>query len=224
MPSRSLFIAPRFARSYRSDIYLDTEGDEAADAATILAVRRTESLPLVDRFFAWLHETIANPALLPQSPLARALAYAKEREAGLRVFLDDAWLDLDTNDLERALRVIPMGRQSCEPRFYANSGRSGIAEGQRPLVCGGCVGLWTSHKNERLLRWQPHLRRSPWMCSNPYIRCRRPGCAERSRAVRAAYVRRLVDRATLCARHGAGLPLLRRALRALVRRRAALAG
>jgi len=86
--------------------------DEAADAAKILAARSSESLVLVDRFFAWLHETIANPALLPQSPLARALAYAKEREAGLRVFLDDAWLDLDTNDLERALRVIPMGRKN----------------------------------------------------------------------------------------------------------------
>jgi hypothetical protein len=28
------------------------------------------------------------------------------------VFLTDAWLDLDTNDLERALRVIPMGRKN----------------------------------------------------------------------------------------------------------------
>ena len=86
--------------------------ESTADAAMILQIRSTESQPIVDQFFAWIAEQIGNPALLPQSPLARALAYAKEREAGLRVFLTDAWLDLDTNDLERALRVIPMGRKN----------------------------------------------------------------------------------------------------------------
>ena len=30
----------------------------------------------------------------------------------MRVFLSDAWLALDTNDLERALRVVPMGRKN----------------------------------------------------------------------------------------------------------------
>lgn len=86
--------------------------EQAADAATILEVRHEESKPIVDRFFAWVNERIADPALLPSSPLARALNYAREREQGLRVFLVDAWVALDTNDLERALRVIPMGRKN----------------------------------------------------------------------------------------------------------------
>jgi transposase len=86
--------------------------DSTADAAMMLEIRQAESRLIVDQFFAWIAEQIGDPALLPQSPLARALAYAKEREAGLRVFLTDAWLDLDTNDLERALRVIPMGRKN----------------------------------------------------------------------------------------------------------------
>jgi hypothetical protein len=93
-----------------------------ADAATILARRQAESAPIVDRFFAWVAERIADPALLPRSGLARALGYAKEREPGLRKFLDDAWLALDTNDLERALRVIPMGRRNwlfCTTEFGA---------------------------------------------------------------------------------------------------------
>ncbi len=62
------------------------------------------------------------PALLPRSPLARALGYAKERAPGLRQFLTDAWLALDTNDLGRALRVIPMGRRNwlfCTTEFGA---------------------------------------------------------------------------------------------------------
>lgn len=78
----------------------------------ILQVRRNESAQIVDRFFEWVKQRLDDPGLLPRSPLAKALGYAREREAGLRVFLTDAWLHLDTNDLERALRVVPMGRRN----------------------------------------------------------------------------------------------------------------
>lgn len=84
----------------------------AADEKTILRVRQDESAAIVDRFFDWVREQLQDPGLLPSSPLAKALGYAREREAGLRVFLADAWLALDTNDLERALRVIPMGKKN----------------------------------------------------------------------------------------------------------------
>jgi len=86
--------------------------EAGASEATILARRTSDSTPIVDQFFAWVAEQIADPGLLPRSPLARALGYANAREPGLRHFLSDAWLVLDTNDLERALRVIPMGRRN----------------------------------------------------------------------------------------------------------------
>ena len=35
-----------------------------------------------------------------------------ERRAGLEVYLDDPDVSIDTNHLERALRVIPMGRKN----------------------------------------------------------------------------------------------------------------
>lgn len=84
----------------------------ASDDAMIIEIRHKESRPVVEKFFAWIDKQIQDPSLTPKSPLAKALAYAKEREAGLKVFLTDPWLDLDTNDLERALRVIPMGRKN----------------------------------------------------------------------------------------------------------------
>ena len=93
-----------------------------ADHQTILARRKTESEPIVDRFFKWVEAEIAKPELLPRSPLAKALGYVKEREPGLREFIKDAWLALDTNDLERALRVIPMGKKNwlfCTTEFGA---------------------------------------------------------------------------------------------------------
>jgi len=44
--------------------------------------------------------------------LSKALKYARERIAGLQVFLSDPEVPIDTNHLERALRPIPMGRRN----------------------------------------------------------------------------------------------------------------
>jgi hypothetical protein len=86
--------------------------EQAADDKTIVACRQAHSAPIVTEFFDWVHEQINQPSLLPSSQLAKALNYARVREQGLKVFLTDAWLDLDTNDLERSLRVIPMGKKN----------------------------------------------------------------------------------------------------------------
>ena len=77
-----------------------------------LAHRRESSLPAVDAFFAWCKRQRQRPDLLPRNPLASALHYAVHREAGLRVFLDDPAVAIDTNHLERSLRAIPTGRRN----------------------------------------------------------------------------------------------------------------
>ncbi|HCV13078.1 MAG TPA: IS66 family transposase, partial [Candidatus Accumulibacter sp.] len=65
-----------------------------------------------ERFFAWIDERFAAQGLLPSNPLTKALAYARDRRFGLEVFLTDPDVPIDTNHLERALRVIPMGRRN----------------------------------------------------------------------------------------------------------------
>lgn len=77
-----------------------------------LGYRTQHSLPVVERFFVWCDEQCQREELLVSNPLARALTYAREREAQLKVFLSDPAVQLDTNHLERALRVIPMGRKN----------------------------------------------------------------------------------------------------------------
>ena len=72
--------------------------------------RLTHSKPLVDKFFDWVDKQFEQQGLLPSNPLTKALAYIHERRAGLRVFLDDPAVAIDTNHIERALRPIPMGR------------------------------------------------------------------------------------------------------------------
>ena len=72
--------------------------------------RLTHSKPLVDKFFDWVDKQFEQQGLLPSNPLTRALAYIRERREGLRVFLNDPAVAIDTNHIERALRPIPMGR------------------------------------------------------------------------------------------------------------------
>jgi transposase len=86
--------------------------DKPLTLTDIQAYRQQHSEPLVTAFFKWLYEQRQRTDLLPQSPLAKALHYASERESQLKVFLANPALPLDTNHLERALRVIPMGRKN----------------------------------------------------------------------------------------------------------------
>jgi len=74
--------------------------------------RLAQAKPIVERFFAWVGERFEAQGLLPSNPLTKALAYARDRRGGLEVFLTDPDVPIDTNHLERALRVIPMGRKN----------------------------------------------------------------------------------------------------------------
>lgn len=78
----------------------------------LAAWRRRYSEPLVDAFFDWVTQQRQRPELLPSNLLTKALAYVHEREGPLRVFLGNPQVQLDTNHLERALRVIPLGRKN----------------------------------------------------------------------------------------------------------------
>ncbi len=68
--------------------------------------------PVVERLFAWAEQQMRDAAFLPTNPLTKALGYLLERRAGLEVYLTDPEVPIDTNHLERALRVIPMGRKN----------------------------------------------------------------------------------------------------------------
>jgi transposase len=70
--------------------------------------RLKHSKPIVDTFFKWVDAQFAQLGLLPSNPLTKALAYIRDRRAGLSVFLEDPAVAIDTNHIERALRPIPM--------------------------------------------------------------------------------------------------------------------
>ena len=74
--------------------------------------RLTYSKPRVEAFFAWVAQQMMRQGFTPSNPFIKALNYVRERRLGLEVFLTDPDVPIDTNHLERALRVIPMGRKS----------------------------------------------------------------------------------------------------------------
>lgn len=77
-----------------------------------LDYRARHAKPAVDAFFAWIHAQRQRIDLVNSAPLAKALVYAYNHRAQLQVYLGDPDVPIDTNHLERALRVIPMGRKN----------------------------------------------------------------------------------------------------------------
>jgi transposase len=91
------------------------------------------SVPIVDALFDWVAVQRQRPELLPSNPLRKALVYVAEREAALRVLLAHPGAQIDTNHLERALRVIPLGRKNhlfC----WSELGAEQLGILQRPMV------------------------------------------------------------------------------------------
>jgi len=78
----------------------------------VLTYRTERAKPLVEEFFEWLRMLQCERVLLPTNPFTKAMSYALEREEGLKVFLSYPDVPIDTNHLERALRVIAMGRRN----------------------------------------------------------------------------------------------------------------
>ena len=101
-------IALEFIR----ELYEIEENLRGSDSEAALEVRSTKSREVVDEFFDWAEQLFQLRVLLPSDPLTKALSYALQRERGLREFLSDPEVSIDTNHLERAIRPIPLGRKN----------------------------------------------------------------------------------------------------------------
>ena len=77
-----------------------------------LEYRSRHAHPVVEAFFGWCYDQRQRVDLVTSAPFAKALVYADRRQTELRVYLGDPDVPIDTNHLERALRVIPMGRKN----------------------------------------------------------------------------------------------------------------
>jgi len=99
----------QIALLYKIEKHIKNNISEGADA---LAYRQKHSEPIVTAFFNWIYEQRQRTDLTPKNQLSKALNYVAERQIELKVFLSNPAIAMDTNHLERALRVIPMGRKN----------------------------------------------------------------------------------------------------------------
>jgi len=84
--------------------------EEKMDAATRLALRQAQSVPLVKALKERLVEIRA--AVLPKSALGKACSYALGLWPRLEVFLRDGRVEIDNNWCENGMRPIALGRKN----------------------------------------------------------------------------------------------------------------
>ena len=108
-PKAAAHALEHIGELYRIEKGIRTSGAGSEEKKEI---RQKESKPAVDSFFEWCHEERQRVDLTKTNPLSKALSYAQNHEAQLRVFLDEPDVQIDTNHLERLLRCIPMGRKN----------------------------------------------------------------------------------------------------------------
>ncbi len=106
--------AVRQALDYIGALYQFEEQarEQKLNSVDKLKLRCEKSKPIAEQFFAWCHEQQQRTDLVNSNPLARALNYVRSHKESLSVYLGDPDVQIDTNHLERALRVIPMGRKN----------------------------------------------------------------------------------------------------------------
>ena len=70
--------------------------------------RQKEVAPLVEAYFAWVHEQ--DPATILSEKTREGLKYSLNQEKYLRVFLEDGNIPIDNSATERAIRPFTIGR------------------------------------------------------------------------------------------------------------------
>jgi transposase len=85
------------------------------------AVRHEQSKPVVDDLRTWLDAQLAK--VPGRARIAEAIRYALKLWSGLRLFLDDGRIEIDTNVVERAIRPIALNRKNA---LFAGSDQGGV--------------------------------------------------------------------------------------------------
>lgn len=90
------------------EIEADIRGRPAEERSVL---RQARSQPLVKAFEPWLRDKLA--LVSQKTKLAEAIRYALTRWDGLRRFLDDGRVEIDSNVVERAIRPIALNRKNA---------------------------------------------------------------------------------------------------------------
>jgi transposase len=86
------------------------ESETPMNDQQIVALRQTESKPVLDELRTWLQEHLN--VVTPSSPLGKAISYTYARWNKLTVYINHAQLNIDNNLVENAIRPSVIGRKN----------------------------------------------------------------------------------------------------------------
>jgi len=94
---------------YRQLYELERQAKDFSESQR-LQMRQELSLPILDKFRGWIDKE--HPEVLPRSPLAEALGYARNNWTALIRYTEAGYLAIDNNVAEREMKRIAIGRKN----------------------------------------------------------------------------------------------------------------
>jgi transposase len=98
------------ALAYYRQLYELERQAKDFSASQRLQMRQELSLPILAKFHAWIEKE--HPEVLPKSPMAEALGYARNNWSALVRYTEAGFLDIDNNVAEREMKRIAIGRKN----------------------------------------------------------------------------------------------------------------
>jgi len=115
-------------------------------------LRQKKSKPILGKFEGWLKEQ--GPAVLPKSPIGKAISYAIKNWKELCLFTEDGRIRIDNNRSEQTLRPWALGRKNWL-RFQSERG------GKVAAIFGSLIASCRRHKKNPFEYLRDVLRRIP---------------------------------------------------------------
>jgi transposase len=98
------------ALAYYGQLYeLERQAKDFSESQR-LQMRRDLSLPILEKFRSWIDKEY--PEVLPKSPMAEALGYARNNWTALVRYTEAGFLAIDNNVAEREMKRIAIGRKN----------------------------------------------------------------------------------------------------------------
>jgi hypothetical protein len=97
----------KISKFYNADTELKTLPSEER-----LQERQKTIKPLVEEFFAWVKQQLADCTVMPESKTGKGLQYCINQEKYLKVFLTDGDVPIDNSASERAIRTFCLGKKN----------------------------------------------------------------------------------------------------------------
>ena len=94
----------------RIGAFYDLEGSlKELSSEERLKERQSLIKPLVEEYFAWIKEILADTTVVPKGETAKGINYSINQEEYLKVFLTDGEVPIDNSATEQALRGFAIG-------------------------------------------------------------------------------------------------------------------